>query len=68
MTCCLEINPADGKVEEWDECLPDCPQEEVESVCIQEPEFPAFGDGITSMNYTTPYVKGSGIPLQEVRF
>ena len=28
---------ASGSIVEWGECLPDCPQEVVSSVCIMEP-------------------------------
>ena len=32
---------ADGvTIKEWGECLPDCPSEEADIVCLDPPEFP----------------------------
>jgi hypothetical protein len=57
-----------GAIVEWGECLPDCPQEEVSSVCIFEPEFPKFSDGTPgTANYTSSYKYGSGLPTLDVR-
>ena len=54
---------------EWGECLPDCPQEEVTSVCIMEPDFPKFADGSEgTVNYTSSYMYGSGRATRDVSF
>jgi len=52
---------------EWGDCLEDCKNEEVMSVCLKEPEFPASSDGSDrSVNFTTTYEKGSGRVTDEV--
>ena len=62
----LELD-ANGAIVEWGECLPDCPQEEVSSVCIMEPQFPKFSDGsIGTVNFTSNYVYESGLPTFDV--
>ena len=48
-------NDADaGVIEEWGECLPDCPHQEVEIVCQDPPTFPKLknDDNPKSANYT----------------
>jgi hypothetical protein len=57
-----------GLIVEWGECLPDCPQEEVTSVCIMEPDFPKFSDGTPgTANFTSNYRYGSGVATLDVR-
>ena len=52
---------------EWGECLPDCPQEAVDKVCIMEPVFPEFSDGTPgTANFTSNYRLGSGLPTLDV--
>ena len=61
----LELS--NGNIVEWGECLPDCPQEDVASVCIMEPQFPKFADGaFGTANYTSSYKYGSGVPTLDV--
>ena len=43
----------DGVIQEWGECMPDCPAQEVEIVCQEPPVFPALAEDDTkSVNYT----------------
>ena len=64
----LELSST-GDIEEWGECLPDCPQEDVASVCIMEPEFPKFSDGTQgTTNFSSNYKYGSGLPTKDVGF
>ena len=54
---------------EWGECLPDCPQETVDKVCIMEPEFPAVSTGSSgTANFTSNYHQGSGMATLDVSF
>ena len=63
----LELSSS-GAIVEWGECLQDCPQEDVSSVCIMEPDFPKFADDTPgSVNYTSNYKYGSGVPTRDVR-
>lgn len=49
-----------GFVLEWGDCLPDCPSEPPNTVCLEEPEFPLFADGTDhAVNYTSNYTRGS---------
>ena len=53
---------------EWGDCMEHCPTEEVNSACIEEPEFPIFSDGSgLYVNYTSNYERGSGKVTNEVR-
>lgn len=59
----------DLNVLEWGDCLTDCPTEPVNSVCLEEPQFPTYSDGSErSVNYTASYDKGSGRVTDEVTF
>ena len=51
---------------EWGNCMPDCPRDDVEPVCLEEPMRPAFGDNVLSVNYTTDYEFGMTKPTAEV--
>ncbi len=52
---------------EWGDCLEDCPSEIVNSVCLEEPQFPAWCDGTSSCaNFTANYDQGSGAVTDEV--
>ena len=62
----LELS-ATGTIVEWGECLPDCPQEEVSSVCIMEPEFPKQSDGSHgTANFTSNYDFKTGYETRDV--
>ncbi len=50
-TYTLEIDPSSGEIVKWDHCLLDCPREEPEVVCLDEPVFPRFPD-LAALNYT----------------
>ena len=51
----------DLKVVEWGDCLPDCPTQDINPVCLMDPTPPAMEDGYQgSKNYTTDYVFGIG--------
>ena len=56
-----------GAILDWGECLPDCPSEEAEIVCQDEPRFPAFVTDTKSIlrNATTDYEPGSGLTVME---
>ena len=57
-----------GEVEEWGNCLPDCPTQDTNPVCLMDPAFPALEDGFQkSRNYTTDFVIGSGQITRGVR-
>jgi len=48
-------------ISEWGECLPNCPQEVTNIVCLDEPEFPAYAaNGEIYVNYSSNFVQGSG--------
>ena len=52
---------------EWGDCLEDCPSEPVNSVCLEEPQFPVFSDGSDrSLNFTANYTRGIGVVTDEV--
>ena len=52
---------------EWGDCLEDCPSEPVNSVCLEEPQFPMFSDGSDrSLNFTANYTRGIGVVTDEV--
>ena len=55
-----------GDISKWGLCLPECPMEEVEPVCLDDPQPPKFGDNSTSYNFTSDFVFGLGIPTAEV--
>ena len=57
------------EVIEWGDCLDDCPTEQIQKVCIEEPNFPIMADGSDrAVNYTANYTKGSGLVTDEVIF
>ena len=57
---CIELTN-DLKVVEWGDCLPDCPTQDINPVCLMDPTPPALEDGYQgSKNYTTDYVFGIG--------
>ena len=52
---------ADDEVEEWGDCLPDCPTQITNPVCLMDPEPPALQDGYQgSKNYSTEFNFGTG--------
>ena len=52
---------ADREVEEWGDCLPDCPTQITNPVCLMDPVPPALQDGYQgSKNYTTDFDFGVG--------
>ncbi len=64
--CATKVN-ADKTVAEWGDCLSDCPSENVNSVCLDDPETPAMSDGSgKSVNYTTDFPFGIGMVSDEV--
>ena len=47
------------EVLEWGDCLPDCPMEQVNSACLNDPEYPKLSDGTDlSVNFTTDFTSG----------
>jgi len=63
---CTAISPS-NTILEWGECLSDCPQEEVTAVCVMEPIFPTYADGISrNVNFTSNYIPGSGVATLDV--
>ena len=63
-----EIDP-NGDIQSWGYCLPSCPTETPDPVCLDEPEFPALAsnDGSRTVNYTTTYQRGMATVLYDVR-
>ena len=56
----LELS-VDDEVEEWGDCLPDCPTQITNPVCLMDPEPPALQDGYQgSKNYSTDFNFGTG--------
>lgn len=54
---------------EWGDCLPDCPSEPPNTVCLDEPEFPLMADGTDrAVNYTANYTRGSGVVTDELDY
>ena len=44
---------------EWGDCLEDCPMEQVNSACLNDPKFPQLSDGTDlSVNFTTDFTRG----------
>ena len=55
----IELN-SNNEVEEWGNCLPDCPTQETNPVCQMDPLVPALEDGYQgSKNYSTDFVFGT---------
>ena len=53
--------PNNDEVEEWGDCLPDCPTQITNPVCLMDPVPPALQDGYQgSKNYTTDFDFGVG--------
>ena len=49
------------EVIEWGHCLPDCPSQEINPVCLMDPTPPALeDDDHDSKNYTSDYTLGIG--------
>ncbi len=64
--CPTKLNP-DRTVAEWGDCLPDCPSENVNSVCLDDPEMPVLSDGYGgSKNYTFDFQFGIDKVTDEV--
>ena len=59
--CIIELTD-DMEVEEWGDCLPDCPTQETNPVCLMDPVAPALQDSLYhgSKNYSTDFVFGIG--------
>ena len=59
---------ADREVEEWGDCLPDCPTQDTNPVCLMEPVAPALQDSLYpgSKNYSTDFIFGAGIVTKGV--
>ena len=56
----IELNN-NSEVEEWGNCLSDCPTQEINPVCQMDPLAPALEDGYQgSKNYSTDFMFGSG--------
>ena len=60
-------------IAEWGDCLPNCPYEEPEVVCLNDPEFPdlAYGDefGDTrAKNYSTDYIPNNREVTKEFEY
>ena len=56
----LELD-ANQEVVEWGDCLPDCPTQITNPVCLMDPVPPALQDGYQgSKNYTTDFDFGVG--------
>lgn len=58
---------------EWDLCLDDCPYEEPEVVCLEDPEFPhlIISNGRTTpleVNFTTSYSRGQDLVTAELDY
>ena len=52
----LELS-SDDQVLEWGDCLPDCPTQETNPVCLMDPVAPALQDEYQgSKNYSTDFV------------
>ena len=53
---------------EWGDCLPDCPTQDTNPVCLMDPKAPALQDPLVpgSKNYSTDFTFGSGIVTQGV--
>ncbi len=64
--CPTRLND-DRTVAEWGDCLSDCPSENVNSVCLEDPEMPdlSVGSG-KSVNFTTDFPFGIGKVTDEV--
>ena len=47
---------ADGEILEWDECLDDCPREEPEVICVDDPPYPILVNWTgLEVNFTTDF-------------
>ena len=58
---CISELDANDEVVEWGDCLPDCPTQITNPVCLMDPIPPAIQDGYQgSRNYTTEFNFGVG--------
>ena len=58
---CIRDSTNDLQVVEWGDCLPDCPTQEINPVCMMDPIGPVLKmDDPHSKNYTTDFVFGIG--------
>ena len=53
---------------EWGDCLPDCPTQDTNPVCLMDPKAPALQDSLYpgSKNYSTDFTFGTGIVTKGV--
>ena len=58
---------ADGSISSWGDCLPDCPLEEPEVACMEDPIFPPYSEeGTNQANFTTTFVPNTNQIVAEV--
>ena len=59
----------DLQVVEWGDCLPDCPTQEINPVCLMDPQMPALEneDYPRSKNYSTDFIFGVGTVTKGVQ-
>ena len=70
----IELGSDIWDIIEWDECLPDCPQEEADPVCVDEPFLPRIvleddpDLNPNAVNFTTEFEADSVNPMLEFDF
>lgn len=58
---------ADLKVVEWGDCMPDCPTQDINPVCLTDPIAPSLKDEAKgTSNYTTDFLFGVGVVTKGV--